>query len=41
MISTFDVELSAVLVEELGSDSRDARDGAHRRGLQAGEQQWH
>jgi hypothetical protein len=32
-VSTLDVELGAVCVEELGSDSRDARDGAHRRGL--------
>lgn len=38
---TLDVELRAVLVEELGPNSRDTRDGAHGRGLQASEQKWH
>lgn len=38
---TLQVVLGAILVEELGSDGGDGLDGAHRRRLQAGQQQRH
>lgn len=36
---TLEVVLGPILIEELGSDRGDGRDGAHRRSLQAGQQQ--
>lgn len=37
---TLDVVLGSILVEELGADSGNSRNGAHGEGLQAGQQQW-